>query len=290
MAEAKGSDHIGLRRARILSNLPQPRQLDLIAEGLPILMKSAGELLAASNALTEHHRAATILEGHAMEEIAKILILMDIVRCPPKVRPSRIGPMMGWFYDHLARLIYIDAQHWKPVDAKQLQDYVDSHRRSHYLEGAVGEYIMPNWTTYSRESLLYADILTYEEGEPIWNEPDARGPMVDHGEPLQWQVCRALRDMGAFNRAGLDIASTIWSQIDFVDIQHWSETERLTYEMLVALHDAKLIADVARDNQLGPLYRNWQLPMYRIDFRRIEVPLADLQAERDANFWSEAGY
>lgn len=159
-----------MKRARVLPNLPQSKQLDVIAEGLPILMKSAGELLAASKTLGEHHRAADILHGHAMEEVAKILILIDIVRCPPKLRPSRIGPMITWFYDHLARLIYIDAQSWKPVSANQLQEYVDHHRKSHYLEGAFGEYIMPNWTTFSRESMLYADIITDEDGEPMWNE------------------------------------------------------------------------------------------------------------------------
>jgi hypothetical protein len=30
--------------------------------------------------------------------------------------------------------------------------------------------------------------------------------------------------------------------------------------------------------------------MYHIDLKQIEVPLDELQAERDANFWSEAGY
>lgn len=112
MAEAKKSDDIGMKRGRVLPNLPQSKQLDVIAEGLPILMKSVGDLQAASKALGEHHRAATILEGHAIDEVAKILILIDIVRCPPKLRPSRIGPMMTWLYDHLARLIYIDAQGW----------------------------------------------------------------------------------------------------------------------------------------------------------------------------------
>jgi hypothetical protein len=97
MAEAKKSRDIGMRRGATLAHLSQPRQLDVIAEGLPILMKSAEDLLSASKALVGHHRSATILEGHAMEEIAKILILIDIVRCPPKVRPSRFGPMMGWF-------------------------------------------------------------------------------------------------------------------------------------------------------------------------------------------------
>ena len=212
MVEAKKSDDIGMKRGRVLPNLPQPKQFDVIAEGLPILMKSAGDLLAASKALVEHHRAATILDGHAMEEVAKILILIDIVRCPQKLRPSRIGPMMTWFYDHLARLIYIDAQGWKPENAEQLQEYVDHHRKSHYLEGAFGEYIMPNWTTWSRESMLYADIITHEDGVPTWNEPDAAAPMFDNYELFPWHVCQALRNMGAFTRAGLDIVSLVWSQ------------------------------------------------------------------------------
>jgi len=290
MAEAKKSDDIGMKRRRVLPNLPQPKQLDVIAEGLPILMKSAGDLLSASKALGEHHRAATILEGHAMEEVAKVLILIDIVRCPQKLRPSRIGPMMTWFYDHFARLIYIDAQGWKPMNAKQLQEYVNDHRKSHYLEGAGGEYIMPNWTTWSRESMLYADIITHEDGEPIWNEPDARAPMFDYYEPLPWQVCRVLRDMGAFTRAGLDIVSSVWSQTEFVDDQGWDDTERLTSEMLLALDKAGLFTEAAREKQVDALYDRWQLPMYCIDFKRIEVPLAELQAERDAKFWSEFGY
>lgn len=198
--------------------------------------------------------------------------------------------MMTWFYDHLARLIYIDAQSWAPVNAKQLQEYADDHRRSHYLEGAVGEYIMPNWTALSRESLLYADIVTYEDGEPIWNEPDATAPMFFNYEPLPWQVCQALRDMGAFTRAGLDIVSSVWSQMEFIDEQHWGDTRRLTYEMLLDLEKAGLITEAAREEQLQALYGNWQLPMYHIDFKRIEVPLAELQAERDANLWSEAEY
>jgi len=89
------SADIGMRRGRVLANLPQTQQLNVIAEGLPILMNSADGLLAASKALVERDRAATILKGHAMEEVAKILILMDIVRCPPKLRGERVGPMMG---------------------------------------------------------------------------------------------------------------------------------------------------------------------------------------------------
>lgn len=280
MVEAQKSADIGMRRGQILSNLSQRQQLDLIAEGLPILVKSAGELLTASKSLGNHHRAATILTGHALEEVAKALILVDIVRCPPKLRGKRIGPMMRWFYNHLARLIYLDAQDWKPTDVNELQRYVDNHRKSHYLEGEIGEYILPNHTTWSRESVLYADIITYEDGEPMWQSPD---PTYVYYDTNPWELCQALSNMGIFDRRGLDIVSIVWAQVDFDGPQNWQSARRLTHEMLVQLENANLISDNAQEQQLSLLYNLWQLPMYRIDFNYMEVDIKDLRDEQEAN-------
>ena len=291
MAEAKKSNQIGMRGGRILANLPQQEQLDIIANGFPILMKSAGDLLSASKALAEHPRAAEILKNQALEELAKIIILMDIVRCPPKVRPARIGPMMGWFYNHLARLIYIQTQTGCPADIRELQEYVDRQRKSHYLEGGFGEYIFPNWHVYTRESLLYADLMTVEDGvEPVWQEPYTPAPYPEFSEPSPWRLCEALQNVGALTRQGLDIVSAVWSQTEFKDRQGWPNTRRLTHEMLEELDGAELITEAARSEQLTVLYDSWQLPMYHIDFTRIDVPLADLQAEREANIRAEMGY
>ena len=290
MVQPKKSNEIGMRRGKVLANLSRTEQLDLIAEGLPILMKSAVDLLEASKTLDKHDRPATIIEGHAMEEVAKILILSDIVRCPPNLRSSRIGPMMRWFYDHLARNIYVEAQRWKPMDVQQLQEYVNGDRRSHYLEGEFGEYIFPNWTTWSRESTLYADVVTNEDGQPTWNAPVATAPLSSNHEPPAWQLCQALSDFGVFTRQGLEILSSVWSQTEFVDNQHWEETQRLTHEMLSSLDEADLITSAARKDQLQILYHRWQLPMYDIDFRRIDVPLTELHAQQDAYFWSQVGY
>jgi hypothetical protein len=296
MVGAKKSSDIGMKRGRALSNLPQPKQLEVIAEGLPILMKSADSLMTAAKAIGEHNRPALILEGHAKEEIAKILILMDIVRCPPKVRPSRIGPMIGWFYNHLARLIYFDAQTWKPIKITQLQQYVDSDRKSHFLEGSLGEYILPNWTAWSRESMLYADIITDEDGGLNWNDPEIGARSIaltrlppdffDDFEQPAWIICKALHDIGAFTRPGLDIVSAVWSQTEFVNAQNRSDADNLTREMLLALYNAGLISEAANNERVNL----WQLPMYHIDFNPIEVPLQELQAERDANYRWEVGY
>jgi hypothetical protein len=39
-----------------------------------------------------------------------------------------------------------------------------------------------------------------------------------------------------------------------------------------------------------PLWSYWQLPMYDLDFRELQVPLEDLEAERKAALWAEIGH
>jgi len=276
MTVATKSKQIGMRQGAAIANLSQSTQLDLIAEGLPVLMGSANDLFVAAYDLTEHSRAAAVLEGHALEEVAKILILMDIVRCPEKQRSSRIGRMMRWFYSHLARLLYVDAQSWKPQNIRELQSYIDHSRQSHYLEQAMGGIVMPNWTVYLRESSLYADIIAGEEGILSWNEPAAQ----PFRYPALWDVCVSLRDIGAFSRDGLDIVSKVWSQTDFNDIANRKNSDELTVEMLSSLKDAELITGESHDLQKQKLCHNWQLPMYRIDFDKTQINLEDLQNER----------
>ena len=69
-----------------------------------------------------------------------------------------------------------------------------------------------------------------------------------------------------------------------IDTQCWETTETLTHKMLVSLEDTGLITSAARDDQLRILYHGWQLPMYHIDFGRIDVPLKVFHAQRDANY------
>lgn len=290
MAEATKADDIGMKRGRAIGQLTPDRQLYIIAEGLPLLFNSADELLTAAEALDGHDRAASILQGHATEELAKILILLDLVRSPPKMRGAMVGTMFKWFYDHLARMIYADAQSWSPMTVNQLQEYVDSNRQSHSLEGYAGEYILPNWTLYSRESLLYADIVTHEDGEPIWNEPSTSQPLFDRDRPAIWQVVEVLRDLGVFSRAGLDILSDVWGTVEFVGEQEcYSTSDALTSDMVDRLNAAGLILPSAKQEQLRWIYQSWQVPMYRIDFRRIEVTLEELKALQDAQLYAEMG-
>jgi len=298
MQQVTSIKHIGMKRAHALANLNVEKQFDLIAEGLPILMNSAGNLLKAEGSLKEHPRSAAMLGRHAEEELAKILILIDLVRCPQSQRASRVGFMTRWLYDHLARLIYVDAQSWKPTHATQLQEYIDSHRESHYLEGSVGEYIMPNWEVYRRESDMYADIIGEEDGSLHWNDPQAisRSEILCStldgmwNSSLAWRICSALQDFGAFTREGLDLMASTWEQVDFVAGEGWNDAETLCCTMLSSFEKAGLITEAATEDQLRVLYNSWQIPMYRMDFSPIQVSLEELQVERDLNLAYEMGY
>ena len=115
---------IGLRQGKILCQMNHNERLDFLAEGLPIILDSARDFWAASQQIsTTMPREADVLANHAEEEAAKILIVMDIVRCPQQLCASKIGPMVRWFYDHLARLIYANATSWKPMHVTQLREY-----------------------------------------------------------------------------------------------------------------------------------------------------------------------
>ena len=107
MAEALKSQDIGMKRGRVLAQLSHARQLDIIAEGLPILLKSADELLTAAEALDDHSRAAAILNRASDRgRLSKILILLlDIVALPSESSEAGwSGQMFKWFYEHLPRL------------------------------------------------------------------------------------------------------------------------------------------------------------------------------------------
>jgi hypothetical protein len=283
--------NIGLGQARILCQLPEEQRFDLIAEGLPIVLESARGFWRACEGLADKYpREAKVLEGFAEEEAAKTLILMDVVRCPSKMVAKRIGDMMKLFYDHLARRLYAEAQGWQPMHVVQLQEYLDSERKAHYLEGHIGEYIVPNFYITMREAQLYADIQTSEDGIASWSAPQVYTSGLPRYPPTALTVVEALSALGIFTRKGLAATAEVWGQLDFKNAQTRDDAERLTQHLLTRLLAEGLPSEAVTQEHAHALYRNWQMPMYNLDFKLIEVPLADLVAERDANFQAEMGY
>ncbi|MGY3116135.1 hypothetical protein ACVWXQ_000070 [Bradyrhizobium sp. S3.14.4] len=97
---------IGQRQASRICQMSATDRLAFIAEGLPIIHASAKGFWSASLELNAMPREAEVLEGFAKEEAAKILILLDVVRCPEKRVAGKLSMLIGRFYGHLERLIY----------------------------------------------------------------------------------------------------------------------------------------------------------------------------------------
>ena len=279
----------GNKQASVLCRLAPADRLDLIADGLPIILQSAEGFWAAATQLGGT-RESQVLQGFCEEEAAKILILIDLVRCPPSRVAQTCGQVIRTYYSHLGRLIYADAQGWKPVNVTELRSYVDKWRRAHGLEGYAGEIIMPNWNRYARESAMYADIEIHENGAPIWNQPQVFGRGAFTDEPLVLRLARALDAIGVLTRAGLQAVSDTWAARSFTGIEGYDDNRQLLRSLVDRLHAEGLVRSHATQDLIRPIWSYWQLPMYDLDFRELQVPLEDLEAEREAERWAAFGH
>jgi len=222
----------GGRQARALCNMRHSARLDFISEGLPIILQSAQGFWRAAETLEDNPREAAVLSGLAEEESAKALILIDLVRCPVPEVGKRIGRIVKkTLYDHLSRMIYANAQSWRPTNIAQLQEYVDNERQGHLLDGGMSEYIVPNWSLYLRESTMYADIEVHEEGIPQWNDPNRWGGSTIAIRPIALQIVEALEVLGVMTRAGLQATSDIWGNVDFVKDEGPVEARELSKQL-----------------------------------------------------------
>ena len=261
------------------------------------MLESARGFWNAAKRLEDSRREADVLTGLAKEEAAKILIILDIVRCPPTRVDGRIGTMLKWFYSHLARLLYAEAAGWNAVDLIELRRYVDADRRTHYPDGPMSEYIFPNSPLHIRESRLYVDIEAYEDGIPRWSAPTGTDRLFPMMEPPALLVVEALSAVGTFSEAGLSVISSVWGDVEFAVMerepgkhpQQFLESDRLIEVMLGKLIEAKLPRKEATRERINAIYNHWQMPMYNLDFQPIRVTLEDLKTKREAAYWAEVG-
>ncbi len=286
----KKSPSVGLRQAQVLCTMDHKQRLAYIAEGLPIILSSAEGYWDAACRLKDMPREAEVLQGHATEEAAKILILMDAVRCPEKLVASKMGTIVRSFYNHLARIIYAETVYRKPINLERLREYVDSKRASHYVESDLGGDIFPNWSLFTREYPLYADIMCGDYGEPGWNTPSDDGMGFSLNLPPVLELARAMSAVGLFTLEGLEATSEIWDQMTFTELESHTDTERLTTQLLQRLDDERLLTAAAKQSHFKVLLNTWQMPMYDFDFSLINVSKEKLKDIQDGLYAAEVGY
>lgn len=280
---------IGQRQASRICQMSPANRIAFIAEGLPVIHASAMGFWAAAAELCERPREAEVLAGFAKEEAAKVLILLDIVRCPEKQVATKLNNLLSRFYGHLERLIYAQLTEWWFTDVAELRKAVEPLRKAHYLEGNMGEYIVPNDTLYQRESKLYADVEAYEDGTPVWNAPVVRSSRFPAHMPAVLQVVDAMAACGMFTLAGVRATSEVWTRLEFQEKETLKDAEHLTRLSLERLIAERLPSEAVVQGHVDALYRHWPLPMYNVDLDPILVTLQELKTEQDRLYWAEIG-
>lgn len=224
-----------------------------------------------------------MLRCFADEEAAKVLILLDVARAGWQ-RETECTKLMKWFYQHLARGLYVQAYHGHPADLAEVRRYVDGLRPEFYLDGPNDvDWIFRNEVLAQREERLYVDYVWEEDGTGHWTDPAERAArsdeMFDYPEPSSHAVrlVNAMSHLGLLSERGLETAHKAWFGVTVVDATHWSEI----FELNCAVVDALDVPDTEDNRAAASIVCNyWTFPMYDLDLSSKKVAVAELQEVR----------
>ena len=278
-----------VRAIKDLTQLSDPDFFAAIAEGISLVVKNVARLQAGAAALGESKQMhpARVLSTVAEEEVAKVLILLDAVRCP-RTPGERLAGQLARFNDHLAKGLYARACGMRPGTLAELQEYVDNHREEFYLDGPNDvDWIFRNEVLEGREGALYVDYVARDDGHH-WSDPSMYedlyfGPL----EPAAVKTARSLHDAGLCSAASLAIVAEIWRANPVEPETHFSAIRELNVRTLRTLDERGLLAEQSSD-VYSWIANEWQFPMYGLDLSKIKVDLEMLR-ERQRN-WSPDWY
>lgn len=201
-----------------LATLADDQMFEAIAEGTQLLWDNLNRLEKAAGQLSDagDYASAAVLGHFATEEAAKILILLDVVRCPPTEQEARKQTLGRWT-SHLWKGIYAEACAWSPADFNEVRQHVERDLEWYHLDGLYGiDWIFPNQIATSRERLIYVDYvrdLTHEPQDAIkwWTSPNI--DRLAHLASPCVRTVQALCNSGVTTVHGLGAIAQIWRQV-----------------------------------------------------------------------------
>ena len=284
------------RAIKDLCRLSDTDLFEEVAVGIGHVMDAVDELDAAIRKLheVEHHSPAHMIENLATEEAAKVLILIDAVRCP-RNKPNERSQTLGHFYNHLAKGIYAEVCNWRPADFAEVKRNIDLQRREYYLDGPNDvDWIFPNSITQKREDSLYVGYLRDDteeggQGERYWAPPMGAniGTVLRYITPAVITLVRALHQVKATTPEGLSVLAEVWRPVDVCAEMSRVELMGLNLWTLKALNNRDLLAP-APPEIYGVIRNNWIFPLWPLDLQILKVKKETLREVRRQ--WSPDGY
>ena len=266
------------RAIKDLARFADSRLFKELSEGIPLIVQNARNLDEAARSLCQQgdYRASEVMRGIAEEEAAKVLILIDMVRCPTE--SGKRAATAQYFYSHVAKRIYAMTCCYPNIASfKELSEFVVSECEPYYLEGPNSvDWIFWNSIAAEREQSLYVDYVqdvTDEAGEFNW-----RVPITFPGSPYRTPECvklaQAFLDVGAVSPDGLTVIADLWR-----GFRPAPETSRPKLRALIVYtlnHLAKAGLNSADGASQNAIVTSWPFPLWPLTIQEPRGKQVDL--------------
>ena len=219
------------RAIRDLDKFQDDRLFKEISDGIPLIVQNAISFDTTAHSLYQlkDFRASEIIRGFAVEEAAKVLILLDAVRCPRD--SGRLSKTLDCYYNHFSKRIYAEiCSIPKIVSFKELCEFINLKCRRYILDGPkMVDWIISNSIISEREQEIYVDYvrdINTATDEYFWGIPEVLELDPEKNEyesPDAVRLCHALSEAGAKSPEGLAIIAEIWR--DFIPDQKTGREE-----------------------------------------------------------------
>ena len=267
-----------------LAGLSDDRLFEEMADGIPLIVANAENLEKVARGLFDarEYQASEIMRGFAEEEAAKVLILLDAVRCPTGSR----GAVLKCFYKHLPKRIYALTCTFPKISSfGELSGLVARERQPYYLDGPNDvDWIFANSITTERERTIYVDYVrdvTEALGDRGWSAPDGGGGHVgSYRSPDAVELARALCDAGVASKEGLAVVAETWrGLVPAEDMSRDELRERIAGTLTKLVEDGVAAPD---EFSVGRIFSSWSFPLWSFglnDSSRSKT-LEELREER----------
>ncbi len=270
-----------------LAQLSDERLFDEISEGISHIRENAMSLEEAAKCLvkSEHYRIAKILSSLAEEEAAKVLVLVDVVRCPPNQSEAK-GRTLKYFDNHFVKRIYAKLCSYHFTGFADTIEAIEHESQEFYLDGPNNvDWIFPNSVSMEREGQMYVDYVkdaTTEGGSCSWNTPlslsHADVYLGTHIRPESIEVSRALYQIGATTPEGLAVVADVWRKFEPTPETRTEELTGIKNHMLERLPDKGLLAH--EDPRVMQDLYCWPFPLWSLQIGISGVNLDELRRNR----------
>ena len=270
-----------------LLQLSDGRLFEDVATGIRLIVEHAESLDSTAVRLRaiKEHRAAAIVRALAKEESAKVLILLDLVRCARSNHDGRSRTVAA-FRDHLAKEIYADSCRWEPVDFAEVTSIVNRERRPYYLDGPNDvDWILPNYAKRRRENRMYVEYvqdITVEDGEYDWVSPLPDSQYREYGDttPSCLVVASALHRVGMTTPEGLAAVADLWRGFQPQPQTTRQELLGRNFDSLVRMSEPRQNREVDPEDARS-VFHHWPFPLWPLDLRQSKGPTkTDLRRQR----------